>query len=195
VAADTAERAENKESTEAGESRRIREGDYEGLRAELEKAVRRLCPPWLADRREDLVQAALLRMVEIERRALAAGEKNRELAPSYLWKVATTALIDEIRRLRRRQEVELGEEVERSAASGQAAGSRLMESAEIGAALRQCLKRMALARRLAVTLHLQGYPVAEAAPLLGWDFKKVYNLVHRGLGDLRGCLKDKGIEP
>lgn len=189
--ADSAEKAENIDPLEP---RLIREGDYVRLRAELEKAVRRLCPPWLGERREDLVQAALLRMLEIERRTLAAGEKNRDLAPSYLWKVATTALIDEIRRLRRRQEVELDEEVERSASSGEPAGARL-EAAEIGAALRECLQRMVEARRLAVTLHLQGYPVAEAAPLLGWDFKKVYNLVHRGLGDLRGCLKGKGIEP
>lgn len=186
--------AEGEEGEPPGE-RRIREGDYASLRAELEKAVRRLCPPWLADRREDLVQAALLRLLEIERRSAAAGEKNRELAPSYLWRTATTALIDEIRRLRRRQEVELDDSAQAAVPSDEPGAARLLAAREIGRGLRDCLQRMVEARRLAVTLHLQGYPVNEAAALLDWDIKKVYNLVHRGLGDLRGCLKGKGIEP
>lgn len=179
----------------APEARLVREGDYEALRAELEKAVRRLCPPWLADRRDDLVQAALVRLLEIERRSREAGEKNRELAPSYLWRVATTALIDEIRRLRRRREVEIDEQAESTLAAGGPAAADLAAGREIGRALRDCLQRLIENRRLAVTLHLQGYPVAEAAGLLGWDAKKVYNLVHRGLHDLRGCLKEKGMEP
>lgn len=186
---------DDEESSNAAEARLLREGDYVGLRAELEKAVRRLCPPWLADRREDLVQAALVRMLEIERRSREGGEKSRELAPSYLWRVATTALIDEIRRLRRRREVEIDEQVEGGLASGAPAAAEILAGREIGRALRDCLRRLVEARRLAVTLHLQGYPVAEASALLGWDVKKVYNLVHRGLQDLRGCLKDKGMEP
>ncbi len=175
--------------------RLLREGDYEKLRAELEKAVRRLCPPWLADRRDDLLQGALLRLLELERRELAAGEKSRELAASYLWRVATTALIDEIRRLRRRREVEIDETVEGGLAAGDPAASEIVEGREIGRALRDCLQKMLENRRLVVTLHLQGYAVAEAAGLLDWDVKKVYNLVHRGLADLRGCLEDKGMAP
>lgn len=183
------------EKTVEDESRRIREGDYPRLKAELEKAVSRLCPPWLADRRDDLVQAALLRMLEIEQKNSAAGEKNRELPASYLWRVATSALIDEIRRHRRRREVEIDDKVEMTLAADDPAAARVFSGREIGRALRDCLQKMVEARRLAVTLHLQGHAVAEASSLLGWDTKKVYNLVHRGLNDLRACLKGKGMEP
>lgn len=176
-------------------SRWITESDYPALRLELERALRRLCPAWLQDRREDLVQAAMLRLFENWQQSLAAGEKSRELAASYLWRVASNALIDEIRRHRRRPEVELDDAL---AAALPAPGQDLTEALAnrtIGRALRECLQGLADTRRLAVTLHLQGFAVAEAAAQLAWDTKKVYNAVHRGLADLRDCLKGKGIEP
>lgn len=176
-------------------NRWITESDYPALRLELERALRRLCPAWLQDRREDLVQAALLRLFENWQQALATGEKSRELAASYLWRVASNALIDEIRRHRRRPEVELDDGV---AATLPAPGQDLAEALAnrtIGLALRECLQGLVDTRRLAVTLHLQGFAVAEAAAQLAWDTKKVYNAVHRGLADLRDCLKGKGIEP
>lgn len=173
----------------------ISEGDYARLRAELERAVHRVCPGWLADRREDLVQGALVRLLEIHRRRAQEGEQNRELASSYLWRVATNALIDEIRRLRRRREVELDEVVEATLPTEDPSPAHYVSGQEVGRALRECLVGLVESRRLAVTLHLQGYQVAEAAPLLGWDAKKVYNLVHRGLKDLRECLVGKGVEP
>ncbi len=181
--------------TLTAEPRTISEGDYAALRAELERAMRRICPAWLKESREDLVQNAILRMLEIHRRSEEAGEKNRELAPSYLWKVATTALIDEIRRLRRKKEVDLDEGVEATIATNDPGVAETLAGREIGRALRDCLQALVESRRLAVTLHLQGYAVAEAASLLAWDTKKVYNLVHRGLNDLRVCLTGKGVEP
>jgi RNA polymerase sigma-70 factor (ECF subfamily) len=64
---------------------------------------------------------------------------------------------------------------------------------EIGEAIRDCLGRLVRPRRMAVTLDLQGHRVAEVARLLGWSAKKAENLVYRGLADLRGCLKAKGM--
>ena len=65
----------------------------------------------------------------------------------------------------------------------------------MGRELWDCLGRMVRPRRLAVTLQLEGYTPAEAAPLLGWNTKKVYNLIHRGMQDLRDCLRAKGLGP
>ena len=50
-------------------------------------------------------------------------------------------------------------------------------------------------RRLAVTLHLQGHSVPDAARVLDWPVKRTENLVYRGMADLRECLMSKGIEP
>ena len=66
---------------------------------------------------------------------------------------------------------------------------------QIGRAVRDCLQTLAQDRRLAVTLHLQGHSVPEAAVLLGWDAKRTENLIYRGLSALRACLAKKGIEP
>ncbi len=168
------------------------DGEYAELRAQLEHAVRRICPPWLAGHREDLVQVALLRIVEIARKS----EQTRQFSSSYLWRTAYSSLVDEIRRQRRRREVRLDEEAEGEVFdSGNPGPRRILESRELDRAMRQCLGRMAESRRLALTLHLQGFRQAEAAPILGWNAKRVYNLVHRGLKDLRECLAEKGMQP
>jgi RNA polymerase sigma-70 factor (ECF subfamily) len=171
-------------------SSRLSEGHVAELRADLARAVHRVCPPWLADRSEDLVQVALMRVIEVEKRS----EGKAELSSFYLHKVARSALIDEIRRLRRRQEVALDEAVaETQPAAGSPDPERTAAGHELGRAIQNCLGRLIRPRQAAVTLHLLGHGVPEAARLLGWSVKKAENLVYRGLADLRGCLEMAGI--
>lgn len=162
------------------------------LRRELEAAVAALCPSSLADLREDLVQEALLKVA----RLATASPAGRELNATYLWRTAYCALVDELRRLRRRGEVALEEagspETLASPRPGPVAASR---SREIRRALEDCLKHLLDPRRLAVILHLQGEPPREAAKLLGWPAKRVHNLTFRGLRDLRRCLSSHGVTP
>jgi RNA polymerase sigma-70 factor (ECF subfamily) len=169
------------------------EEPFAELRAVLQRAVRRVCPPWLANRGEDLVQAAMIRVLEARRR----GEGMAGVPASYLYKVAYTTLVDEIRRLRRRPEVPLDDGTDEGPALPAAGGNpeELAASSEVGEAIQACLGGLAEPRRLAVTLHLQGHTVAEAAALLGWDAKRTDNLVYRGLADLRHCLESKGVRP
>jgi DNA-directed RNA polymerase specialized sigma24 family protein len=75
--------------------------DFREIRDRLERAVHRVCPAWLRASAEDIVQNALLRVLEIEK----TRESSTPLPSSYLWKVAYSATVDEIRRLRRRPEV------------------------------------------------------------------------------------------
>jgi len=162
------------------------------VRADLARAVARVCPACMADRADDLVQVALLRVAEVYRRS----EGKAEFSSFYLRKAAYSAVVDEIRRLRRRQEVPLeGGNPEADPASAQPDPEQSCAGGEIGQAIRDCLGRLVRPRRLAVTLHLQGHRVAEAARLLGWSAKKAENLVYRGLADLRSCLTAKGIRP
>jgi len=165
--------------------------DAARLRRSLEAAVATLCPRSLADRREDLVQEALLRVARI----LGRSGPERELNATYLWRTAYCALVDELRRLRQRGEVALEagpEEALPSPRPGPAAASR---SREIRRALAECLKGLIEPRRLAVILHLQGERPREAAELLGWPRKRVHNLTFRGLRDLRRCLEGQGVTP
>ncbi len=58
--------------------------DYDALRRQLSRSVSRVCPSWLADREDDIIQMALLRVMEIVRK----DEHNPVPPASYLWRVA-----------------------------------------------------------------------------------------------------------
>jgi RNA polymerase sigma-70 factor, ECF subfamily len=164
--------------------------DLVTLRAELTRAVARVCPRWLADRAEDLVQVTLMRVLDVAGRR----EGNTAFSSFYLRKAAYSAVVDEIRRLRRRQEISLDEgNTDFDRAAGDPDPERVTAAKETGQAIRDCLGRLIRPRRLAVTLHLQGHGVTEIGRLLGWSAKKAENLVYRGLADLRNCLSAKGM--
>jgi RNA polymerase sigma-70 factor, ECF subfamily len=146
----------------------------ERIRQVLIRAVERHCPPALAAHREDLVQMALLRLVERPR-----GEGSAPRGASYLWRVAYTVVIDEIRRFRRQQRQAEQLPRDERGTPGPEARSELLE----------CLGALQERRRTAVTLHLEGFRTSEVAAALGWTEKQAENLVYRGLADLRACLE------
>ena len=160
------------------------------MRARLAKAVAHICPSWLADSRDDIIQKAILKVS-----AAALREGNTSPPASYLWKAAHSATIDEIRRARRRREDGLEEVAEEQLASPQASPAQRVEGRRIVEAIRACLGGLVRDRRLAVTLHLQGHSVPECARLLGWNAKRAENLVYRGMQGLRACLESTGFAP
>lgn len=180
-----------------GASGDVRDGEgdgnrFERLRGRLARAVARVCPSWLAADRDDLVQAALLKVMAVGRER----EGNDELSSSYLHRAAFSAVIDELRVRRRRSEVSLeadeGSEVRETR---QATPEQTTRAREIGRGLRACLAAMSGDRRVALTLRLLGDSVPEVARRLGWPDKRAENLVYRGLADLRACLERKGLKP
>ncbi len=176
------------------------EDRYAQLRLDLEKAVRRVCPPWLSDKAQDLVQVSMIRLLERERRDAEAGEGKAPWSASYLYRVAHSVLVDEIRARRRRPEVALddqdsSQEANAALASAAPDPQERTRAAEIGRALRECLGRLVDDRRRAVSLNLAGHSVPETARLLGFVPKRAENLVYRGLADLRSCLSRKGWAP
>lgn len=163
----------------------------------MARAVRRQCPAWLSAHADDIAQAALTKVMAVER----ASEGRRELTSFYLYRVAHSALVDEIRRWKRRAEVSLddasadGESHWTHEPAAQDDPEGHASYRQLGAAVRGCLTCMTRERRLAVALHLQGHAVPEVARLLGWDVKRAENLVYRGLANLRECLGRKGYKP
>jgi RNA polymerase sigma-70 factor (ECF subfamily) len=165
-------------------------GDEIGrLRVELVRAVARTCPRWLADRADDLVQTALMRVMD----AAARREENAQFSALYLRKAAYSAVVDEIRRLRRRREVPLEEEPEHQLVAVEADPERQAVTHELAGAIRGCLKELVEARRRPVTMHLLGHSVGEVAARLRLRAKQAENLVYRGLADLRRCLEARGV--
>lgn len=117
---------------------------------------------------------ALVRLLERPR-----GEGSTPRGASYLWRVAYTVVIDEIRRFRRQQRQ----------AEQLPAGERRTPGPEARSELLDCLAALQDRRRTAVTLHLEGFRTSEVAAALGWTEKQAENLVYRGLADLRDCLE------
>ncbi len=169
--------------------------DYTELRERLRRAVLAVRPGWLASEVDDLIQLAMIRILNLARKS----EEEQRFNASYLKKVAYSVLVDSIRRKRRRPEVSLLEESDESPAAEPASANPGPESStearEIRDGIRHCLLTLSDHRRRAVTLHLQGHTVKEVAKVMSWDEKRAENLVFRGLGNLRDCLRKKGLEP
>jgi RNA polymerase sigma-70 factor (ECF subfamily) len=161
----------------------------EDVRRQLVAAVRRLCPAWLANQQDDIVQAALIRI-----HRLATDESRTTFQASYVWKVAFSVTIDEIRRYRRRPEDALDAASSLELIQPTPGPEDRVLARESRAAIQTCLAGLAADRRAAVTLHLQGHTVPESSRLLGWPVKRVANLTYRGLEDLRRCLSAKGYK-
>ena len=171
--------------------------DAERLREHLERAVRQVCPRWLVSEADDFVQTAMIKVMDIARRR----EGTVELSAFYLRKTAYSAVVDEIRRRRRRREVPLEDDREELDRPGLdqpvdvPGPERRTAGRELGSAIHECLAELIRPRRLAVTLHLQGHRIKEVGELMGWNRKKAENLIYRGLADLRTCLAERGVAP
>ncbi|MBI3449595.1 MAG: sigma-70 family RNA polymerase sigma factor [Acidobacteria bacterium] len=164
---------------------------FADLRRRLARSVRRVCPVWLASHAEDIVQTAMIRILDASRKR---GEGNPDLSSLYLEKAVFSATVDEIRRRRRRREqamdeASLPETGDSSPPDPQAAA----ESREIAEGIHDCLGRLPAARMTPVTLSLQGHSVPEIARLLRSTAKVAENQVYRGLAALRRCLAEKGL--
>ena len=173
------------------QSSRLEGADERTLRARLLSAVRRRCPPSLADDAEDIVQTAMIRILEVRRR----DGGSATFGPSYLEKVAQNATIDAIRaRFRRRED---GFETEGDGMKEPSDPRPLAPEAgiDVERAIRECLLGLIRTRRIAVACRLLGHTGKEAASLTGWSQKRLEHLTGRGLDDLRSCLAGKGIEP
>jgi RNA polymerase sigma-70 factor (ECF subfamily) len=169
--------------------------DVAELRQTLERVVARACPSWLSAQRDDVVQAAGMRVLQVLDKQQPRGEGDPPFSSSYLYKVAYSALVDEIRRVRRRRETDLEDCAAAGAAAAGGDPEQVARWREVGRGIQGCLIGLRRERRMAVTLYLQGHTVSEAARILEWPVKRTENLVYRGLADLRACLKAKGMEP
>lgn len=161
--------------------------DYSELRARLSAAMRRVCPDWLMDQHDDLVQMSLMRILR--------GQPGAELNTAFLHRVAHSVVIDEIRRKKRRNEVGISPSLpDRLRHDGPSPESNA-RGMQLGDAILACLADLLPDRRRAVTLYLQGHGVPEIADLLEQDRKQSENLVYRGLKDLREALAQRGLQP
>lgn len=169
---------------------RIAADDYQRLRSVLVGSLRAIHPRMNSTEREDVAQRALLRLLQHQKKY----EGVESYSPSYIRKAAYHALIDELREVRSRPEID-SEENLTVLPSLHPSPAKWTTSRETGQAIRECLRRLPPPRRLALSLVLLGHTVPEVAALRGLEAKQAENLVYRGRKDVKECLRQKGIEP
>jgi RNA polymerase sigma-70 factor (ECF subfamily) len=165
--------------------------EFERIRRILERAVRRVCPSWLASQSEDLVQNACLRVVQKWKNT----EEPAALGSSYLWKVAHSAVMDEIRHRRRHREVAMDDPGTAEPASAAPSPEQTSSATELRRSIEAGVRKLKESRRSAVLLYLYGFSLQESARSLGWTTKRVDNQRYQGLAELRAYLQRRGFEP
>jgi len=164
----------------------------------LRRTIAHLCPKDLGIHFSDIEQEARLRLW----RALKSEREIRDPA-SYLYRIAMTATLDAVRRIKakREEQLRLVEDEDDDEGATLALPSDPNRSPDLEAERRQLAGkvRTALAglpdnRRRAVGLYLEGMTSQEIATLLGWSEPKARNLLYRGLSDLRAQLRAEGID-
>lgn len=128
--------------------------------------------------------------------ALGTDERIGTVTPSYLYRAATTAAIDIVRR-RRASRGDSLDDVDDAEVSGRRAPptpDRDTSLRELSERIEEALQSIASSRRPVVRMYLAGYGTAEIGQLMGWTEPKARNLVYRGLADLRHRLQAMGID-
>ena len=164
----------------------------------LRRTITHFCPKDLGIHFKDIEQDARLRLW----RALQSEREIRDPA-SYLYRIAMTATLDAVRRIKAKREEQLrlveDEYEDEGAPLALFSDPNRSPEAEAGrkqlaGKVRTALSRLSDNRRRAVGLYLEGMASQEIATLLGWSEPKARNLLYRGLSDLRAQLRAEGIE-
>ncbi len=129
-------------------------------------------------------------------RARGTGEQVGETNTSYVYRTASTAALDLLRRRRARQ-ADRHDLIEESGVAVLATRAPdphgILEGSELAERVARAIEAIPASRRPVVRMHLAGYPREEIASLLGWTEAKTRNLLYRGLADLRERLAAEGI--
>jgi RNA polymerase sigma factor (sigma-70 family) len=120
-------------------------------------------------------------------------EKKVSDQASYIKRVVNTTLVDQMRKARRQEKLIdhekqkwRAQEKTRPGEEGEEEAAREM----IGRAADSLLE----SRRKVVKMFLLNLSVEEISLILNWSRHRTRNLLYRGLSDLKGKLREKGIE-
>ena len=122
-------------------------------------------------------------------KALEDPEQIDALSGSYVYRAATSAAVDLIRRKRTGgTRVPLDPNLRDDSPSNPVTQQEAREAGEV---IARALEGLDERRRPVVRMYLAGYNHKEIAEILGWSQGSTRNLLYRGLADLRGDLSGR----
>lgn len=142
---------------------------------------------------DEVVQEVRIRLW----RAFPSSEQISRLGASYVYRTATSAALDLIRRRRARggEITDPADERMEMLPTKVRGPHAELESNEAVEDILATTEGLLPPRRAVVRMFLNGYDREEIADALGWSEAKTRNLLYRGLGDLRDRLRERGIDP
>ena len=142
---------------------------------------------------DELVQDVRIRLWQSQ----GSSERISAVSTSYVWRTAMAAAIDLLRRRRTLRETTTahGADVTLLPDTRASAPDRVAEHGDLVERVAAVVEALPDARRVAVRMHLAGYPREEIGRILGWTDAKARNLISRGLTEVRARLTAQGIRP
>jgi RNA polymerase sigma factor (sigma-70 family) len=147
----------------------------------------------IAGPRADAIQGDVEQQVYLGLWRQVRAEQTIERPASYVYRAAVRETLRALRRERERDEEPLQADGPEPAAPEREDPERRRQANELAREIERCLAGLASEREAAVRAHLGGFGVSEIMAMHGWPYQKARNLVARGIADLRGCLRGKGL--
>jgi len=150
---------------------------------------------------EDVEQEVRLKLWKV-----IANRTEIDHVPTYVYRVAYSVAVDQIRRVEVRPEDQFYDdstnedgtpatgELERVPDAGVGAPDRLAAGREAATRVGEAVEELSERRRQAVKLYLLGLNHVEISEALGWSESVARNHLYRGLSDLRDALVQRGID-
>jgi RNA polymerase sigma-70 factor (ECF subfamily) len=137
---------------------------------------------------EDLIQDIRLKIWKI-----IDDEKNITSPPSYLKKVVESAVIDQIRKVRKEEEIFISERQKLISENEFRFNPYLDQERSLKEYILKATDRLIESRRIVVKLYLLNMNLLEISDYLNYSQAKTRNLLYRGLADLKNILKKMGF--
>jgi RNA polymerase sigma-70 factor (ECF subfamily) len=137
---------------------------------------------------DDIVQE-----VRIKIWRLLASEKNITSYASYIKKIVDTVVIDQLRLLRKDEQLYRMEKQKQVAERLNGFRPEILRNIRLREAIGKAVESLIESRRNVVKLYLFDMSIEEISRFYGWSLHKTRNLLYRGLADLKRSLKKTDI--
>lgn len=134
---------------------------------------------------EDILQDVKVRIWKL----ICSERAILSFAP-YIKKIVSSAVIDQLRKRRREDNLYHHEKQKRISELGSAYCWEALRKKALEETVGKAVERLISSRRQVVKLYLLNFSIQEIASYLNWSRDKTRNLLYRGLADLRESLKD-----
>jgi len=170
---------------------RTAEEDFKAILGEFSGSIRAQVLSRGMERRgidpEDIIQEIRIRLWK-----RLSGEKRVVNPSSYIRKVVSSVLIDQLRKSR--AEERLLRQAMRNNVEEEKPQAEKASDSSLRLILEEALDSLIETRRKVVKLFLLNLTLEEISSALRWSHDKTRNLLYRGLADLRIALKKRGVE-